>query len=321
MRAVQPAFGGFQDGFLAKLNAAGSALVHSTFLGGSDEDIAIGLALDGSGTALVVGFTVSPDFPTVSPLQPAPGGVPDGFLARIDEVVSASAASYRGTELAAGSIAAAFAPDMAATTEQAATVPLPATLAGVSISVTDSAGTSRPGPLFVVTPTQANFFIPENTALGPAIVTVTTAGGDTLRQTVQIVAVAPGIFSANASGVGPAAAAVLRVKGDGSQSSEETVVFNAQQGAYVANPINLGPAGDQIYLIMYGTGLRGAPSATATIGGVAVPVAGPVPHAVFVGLDQANLGPIPAALAGDGEVDIVFQVAGKTTNTVTVAFQ
>jgi uncharacterized protein (TIGR03437 family) len=322
VRTVQAAFGGDEDAFLAKLSASGSVLAYSTFLGGSGEDIAIGLALDGVGAALLVGFTGSPNFPTESPLQAAfGGGAGDGFFARVDEVVNVSAASYRGADLTAASIASAFSPGIAAATKVADTTPLPTTLAGVSLSVTDSAGTERPAQLFVVTPGQINFFIPEETAPGPAIITVTTADGARFRQRVQIVAVAPGLFSANASGSGPAAAGVLRVKPDGSQSLEAAAMFDAQLAAFVAAPIDLGPPGDQIYLLMYGTGLRGGSPGTATIAGEDVPVAGPVPQGEFVGLDQANLGPLPQTLAGKGEVEIVFHVAGKTANVVTVRFR
>jgi hypothetical protein len=58
-----------QTAFVAKLNAAGSALVYSTYLGGSTEDNALGIAVDSSGNAYVVGWTLSPDFPTMNPLQ------------------------------------------------------------------------------------------------------------------------------------------------------------------------------------------------------------------------------------------------------------
>ena len=52
------------DGFLAKLNPTGTALVYSTFIGGSYPDTVKGLALDSSGNAYISGSTFSPDFPT-----------------------------------------------------------------------------------------------------------------------------------------------------------------------------------------------------------------------------------------------------------------
>jgi hypothetical protein len=57
------------DAFVAKLNPAGTALVYSTYLGGSNDDSGSGIAADSSGNAYVTGYTASPDFPTVNPLQ------------------------------------------------------------------------------------------------------------------------------------------------------------------------------------------------------------------------------------------------------------
>jgi Beta-propeller repeat len=56
--------GGGSDGFVAKLNAAGSALVYSTRLGGADNDLPEGVAVDAAGNATVGGSTRSADFPT-----------------------------------------------------------------------------------------------------------------------------------------------------------------------------------------------------------------------------------------------------------------
>ncbi|MGA2076311.1 MAG: choice-of-anchor D domain-containing protein [Terriglobia bacterium] len=85
--AVQPALLGSENGFVAELNPAGSALVYSTYLGGSYQDAAAGVALDPSGNAYITGATLSLDFPTVNPLQPAnknaqPPG-PTAFVAEL----------------------------------------------------------------------------------------------------------------------------------------------------------------------------------------------------------------------------------------------
>lgn len=76
--------GGFADAFVAKLNATGSALVYSTYLGGDGDDEAFALAVDALGNARVAGLTASTNFPTVAALQPAHGGDDDGFLARLN---------------------------------------------------------------------------------------------------------------------------------------------------------------------------------------------------------------------------------------------
>jgi VCBS repeat-containing protein len=71
--ALQPSLNGFENAFVSKLNAAGSALVYSTYLGGSNGDGGGGIAVDSSGNAYVTGFTTSSNFPTVNPFQAAPG--------------------------------------------------------------------------------------------------------------------------------------------------------------------------------------------------------------------------------------------------------
>ncbi|MGA8776693.1 MAG: SBBP repeat-containing protein [Terriglobales bacterium] len=70
------------DAFVAKLNPAGSALIYSTFLGGSNVDQVNGIAIDSAGNAYVTGLTDSIDFPTANPLQPARNGA-DAFIAAI----------------------------------------------------------------------------------------------------------------------------------------------------------------------------------------------------------------------------------------------
>ena len=61
--------GGAHDAFVTKFNASGSAIVYSTYLGGSGEDDASAIAIDSSGNAYVAGETYSTDFPTQSPLS------------------------------------------------------------------------------------------------------------------------------------------------------------------------------------------------------------------------------------------------------------
>jgi hypothetical protein len=74
---------GGSDAFVAKLNAAGNGLVYSTYLGGSGDDFAFGLALDGT-AAVIVGQTSSTDFPTAAAVQATNAGGSDAFVARLD---------------------------------------------------------------------------------------------------------------------------------------------------------------------------------------------------------------------------------------------
>jgi len=82
---LQPNYGGgSHDAFVARLNADGSALVYSTYLGGSGDDYGVRIAVDPTtGDALVTGFTLSSDFPTANPLQPANQGSSNAFIARL----------------------------------------------------------------------------------------------------------------------------------------------------------------------------------------------------------------------------------------------
>jgi hypothetical protein len=81
---VQASPGGGWDAFVTKLNAAGNALVYSTYLGGSGIDVAMGLDMDTQGNIYVAGPTDSTNFPTRLALQNASGGGVDGFLAKIN---------------------------------------------------------------------------------------------------------------------------------------------------------------------------------------------------------------------------------------------
>ncbi len=75
--------GGAYDAFVAKINASGSALVYSTYLGGSGSDTGQGIAVDASGNAYVTGWTNPSNFPTQSPLQASYAGGTDAFVTKI----------------------------------------------------------------------------------------------------------------------------------------------------------------------------------------------------------------------------------------------
>ncbi len=77
------AFGGSTDAFVTKLNAAGSGVIFSTFLGGFSNDQANAVALDGAGGIYVVGNTTSRNFPLVSPLKSTFNNVSDAFISKI----------------------------------------------------------------------------------------------------------------------------------------------------------------------------------------------------------------------------------------------
>jgi hypothetical protein len=98
--ALQSRFGGDSDGFVTKLNATGTALVYSTYLGGAALDQAIGIAVDAAGAAYVAGQTESVDFPvTAGAVQPShAGGFFDGFVTKLAPAGTALAwSTYLGS--------------------------------------------------------------------------------------------------------------------------------------------------------------------------------------------------------------------------------
>jgi len=80
----QAMLSGTSDGFLSKLNAAGSAFVYSTYLGGTSGDSANGVAVDSTGNVYVAGGTTSTNLPTANPTQAASGGGVDAFLSKFN---------------------------------------------------------------------------------------------------------------------------------------------------------------------------------------------------------------------------------------------
>jgi hypothetical protein len=83
--AFQTVAGGDGDAFISKINVTGTALVYSTYLGGSGADNGNSIAVDASGNAYVTGLTSSTNFPTVNALQPTYGpGQSDVFVSKLN---------------------------------------------------------------------------------------------------------------------------------------------------------------------------------------------------------------------------------------------
>jgi len=228
-----------------------------------------------------------------------------------------SAASFASGAVAPESIVSALGFDLATAPVPASSQPAPTSLGGTTVTVVDSTGASRQAPLFYVSPGQVNYEIPAGTALGPANVAVQSGDGVVSSAPLGVVAVAPSIFTLNASGL--AAAYALQVL-NGNQTYENVYQVGAGN-AVVPLPINLGIAGEQVYLLLYGTGLRGASNFTVTIGGTSVPVISAGAQGQYAGEDQVNVGPLPLSLAGRGNLPVVLTADGITANVVNVSFQ
>ncbi|MBY0507066.1 MAG: hypothetical protein K2X03_24325 [Bryobacteraceae bacterium] len=228
----------------------------------------------------------------------------------LPSINTASNANYAfGEAVAPESIVVTFGAGLAASTATATTVAWPTTLAGLTITVTDARGVARPAPLYYVSPTQIIYLIPAGTAAGAAQLAIGAQ-----RSTVQVAATAPGIYTASQNGKGVAAATFVRITARNIRT--EGLIFDPSTGVETGVPA---AAGDQIYLTLYGTGLRGGP-ATATVGDIQVPVAGPVAQGQYLGLDQINLGPIPLRI-GLGQKQIVIRQGDDLANIVTVTFR
>ncbi len=120
------------------------------------------------------------------------------------------------------------------------------------------------------------------------------------------------------------AAVTLRVKANGAQEYELVATHDTALQRFVPTPLTLGPEGEQLFLILFGTGARNysnLANVQMRIGGVETPVAFIGAVEGLVGLDQLNFGPLPRSLAGRGEVNIVLQVDGLTANVVTVSLR
>lgn len=230
-----------------------------------------------------------------------------------------SAASFRQAPLASEMIVGGFGVNLATTTAVASSLPLPTELAGVRVVVSDRAGAQRLAPLFFVSRFQINYLMPAGLAPGAATITTTLNNNVTTTSPALITDVAPGVFTANANGQGAPAAVALRVSASGAQSYEPVAEFDQKLNRFVPRPLDLGAAGDQVYLILFGTGFRGSAlsEARATIGGEPAEMLFVGAVGGLEGLDQLNLR-LPTSLRGRGEVEIFVHAQGIAANHVTI---
>ncbi|MBL8205914.1 MAG: hypothetical protein JNM09_16890, partial [Blastocatellia bacterium] len=230
-----------------------------------------------------------------------------------------SAASYLGNEVAADSIVSAFGVELATVTASAAESPLPSLLGGTRVMVIDSAGIERAASLFFVSPTQINYLVPADTAIGLAHITITNQVGQASNGVINVVRTAAGLFSADATGDGLAAATLQRNRADGSVSYEAVTRFDSVSGQIVGVPIEFNDD-DELFLVLYGTGLRHRNTLGAInvrMGGIESEVLYAGAQGQYLGLDQINVR-IPRELKGRGEVRVEFTVEGQPANQVKV---
>lgn len=239
--------------------------------------------------------------------------------ATLGAFTSVSAASFlQTTTAAAEAILAGFGASLSQNVVVASTNPLPTQLDGTEVEVRDITSTTRKAGLFFVSPGQINYLVPAGTINGAATVTVKRSGTAVAEGTITIDTAGPGLFSANADGMGVPAAVLFRRRNN-VDTTEPVSQLNPQTNRFDPIPLDLGPEGDIVALIAFGTGFRNAmqSTATATIGGATAQVIFSGAQGALAGLDQANI-LIPRSLAGRGLVDVVFSIGGKTANTVRI---
>jgi uncharacterized protein (TIGR03437 family) len=265
----------------------------------------------------LVGFADEPVAREITDAKANP--LPVSFALNDDSPLTVvSAANFDLTLVASQSLATAFGRDLAGDTLTAETQPLPTTLGGASVIIRDSLGVEHLAPILFVSPTQINFQIPAEVALGLAMVTVTDGNHRRASAVVRIERSAPALFATDASGQGLAAGVVMRVRSDGSANFYPLTLFDPSSRTFIAAPIEPArDASEQVFLLLFGTGVRGGEAKSAIIGGIPVEISYAGAQGSFAGLDQINI-PLKRETIGQGELDVVLIVDGKKTNAVRV---
>ena len=165
-------------------------------------------------SGLPAGARVAACHPPIScgsglPFQLAVGGAGIIESAGIDYILPYWMARYYGLQestvvessaapvgvVAPDSLGSIFGTNLASTTQQATSQPLPSSLGGVTLTVQDSAGTSASAPLLYVSPGQINFLMPSGLATGVATFTITNGASSPVKAIGAVGQVAPTLFS------------------------------------------------------------------------------------------------------------------------------
>ena len=336
--------GGFNAPALIGTEAGPSSIAIQDFNGDGKPDLVIAHCCgqdnltyrqgNGDGTfSLDVDFNGGEDPSVVQVVSFIPGGGPDLAITHQDgsmvgllnvaqpgpgTIINVSAAADVPA-LAPGSLATAFGTGLASSKASAPSTPLPVTLDGTSVGISDSAGNTTAAPLVFVDPSQVNSLIPASVAVGPATITVTGNNGTQSSGPAQITTFGPALFTLNATNL--AAAVAVCTAGNGSQTVEN--VYQVSNGAILPSPLDLSRCTETV-LSLFGTGMDAASASNVqvSVAGGASPLtvlfAGP--QGTFIGLDQINV-VLPPSLAGHGNVSLAVTIDGQTANFVNVTIR
>jgi len=241
--ALQGTFGGgTNDAFVTKINSTGSALAYSTYLGGSGDDLAKGIAVDGGGNAYITGQTNSDNFKTVTPTQSTRKGGYDAFVSEFNAAGSQLTFSTylggTGDEDSSGNFGAIAVDSGGANiyvTGSTSSVDFPTTPTGVQQPVTGG-GVDAFVAKFAQSPTGSTFSLAA-TALSPA--SVSPGGSATSTVTVSSTNGFTGTVTL-ACAVSPAVTHAPTCSGTASPGAPGTLTVSTTAASALLQPPNTG---------------------------------------------------------------------------------
>jgi uncharacterized protein (TIGR03437 family) len=320
---AQATSGGMADAFAAAIAADFSKLNYSTYFGGSQDDGALAVAVDGQGNAIIAGQTWSGDLQIPGGIQP-PTGFGEAFVVKLSTAGPVITSVVNGASFQAGVAAGSWVTIRG--TNLANTNPgrkwmdadfvngtLPTSLDGVSVTFD-----GKPAYVEFVSPTQINVLAPTDGAVGTVTVSVNNNGAVSANATATLQAVAPAFFLDGATNF----AAATRLP-DYALIADPVAVA----GAVAAKPGDL--------VVLWGTGfgatnpaapanvpVSGAPAVvqttTVTVGGMQVPVISAVLTTGTAGLYQITV-QLPANVP-TGTVPVQASIGGTSTPAGTMLF-
>lgn len=253
------------------------------------------------------------------PLDSHPADVP------APQMVSAASGT---APVSAGAVVSIYGADFANGATSATTLPLPVELGGVSANFTvldilNFPVFSGAMPLFYVSPTQINARVPADAVFQPCNagsgsvyfthLQITTPSGGQTATVSATPAPAPGLFTANETGKGVAAAQFVTNLPDGTQTIMQVAECPGGTGTCVPVPLNVN-AGSSA-LVLWGTGISEYSTfpqgLTVMAGNQPLQVFYAGPSAQYAGLDQINVW-MPSSLAGSGMVNLSVTLTGTT---------
>lgn len=221
-----------------------------------------------------------------------------------------------GADIARGAVAISYGPILAAYDAYRPGSRVPLSLGKISVEVTDALGVTRPAGMLWASAGwgQTNFLIPQESAAGPAVMTIVRDDGSRLSSGITIANTAPG-FLTGYSCRGPAVGLAMEIFKDGRSSSTPVSSCKGTNCKTVQVPMSRG-AVTRVRLVA--SGFRNAGSARdieVTIGGVRVPVISYGPDKD--GTDYVTI-QIPDSLRGIGETDLLSHIDGRVSNAVRI---